>query len=642
MKHALLLMFAACSFPDLVHRDAGGDGPDANPSSVRGTSILQHHLLDGSVVMAPEDLSRYTIKAYLPNSDDTFTVVDVTGTAQGTFEIPNVPPGTTYYLSLVYPEIINQPTPPPELIVSDERELELGYPTVGRPDATEVRLASTVSLNLTNLVPWTDYDYFNVDSFNTGTEVPGLGTATNLPTAGATTTTNMSFDWRDGINHVIGRLPSLLDATRGDDLFVSQSRIALRHTGRATYATIQEIAVAKITDLVQSEGAPLTVNGALVHNTLDKTMNLTVGVEQFRSYLRDRTRITNEGVQIDAVLGPITQYQTTIGTGPWSMSIGYPGKSMRGIPDSVVLPALAYGDAAAYPTAWNRVLVTNYQTFRTLRLPGSTSAAGILPPIVTYTALSGSSASSTPIVRPTAALRIAGVTETGEPRAVAFDGTHGVVVDWDAVTDADGYQLIVDHVYLDGARTTGKRIALVRTRETRMVLPPDLFERGERYLVGVYSVKGIDEAGQRRFRLPYGFAGVASNALLFSDACGNGVMETDLGEECDTSGASATCDADCSLPICGDVIHNTFTSEACDTGADSPSCDRDCTPVVCGDNLWNQMAEDCDDGNTVMSANGCSATCTRVGTCGDNTVQGFFETCEPPNTASCGPDCQSL
>ena len=62
--------------------------------------------------------------------------------------------------------------------------------------------------------------------------------------------------------------------------------------------------------------------------------------------------------------------------------------------------------------------------------------------------------------------------------------------------------------------------------------------------------------------------------------CGNGIQET--GEQCDDSGASATCTADCTIvvvpdPVCGDGTRD--PNEQCDDGntANSDGCSADCT-----------------------------------------------------------------
>lgn len=62
--------------------------------------------------------------------------------------------------------------------------------------------------------------------------------------------------------------------------------------------------------------------------------------------------------------------------------------------------------------------------------------------------------------------------------------------------------------------------------------------------------------------------------------CGDG--NVDPGEECDTAGASATCDADCTFPVCGDGVWNPLAGEECDDGdtMNGDACDDHCKPTV--------------------------------------------------------------
>ena len=66
------------------------------------------------------------------------------------------------------------------------------------------------------------------------------------------------------------------------------------------------------------------------------------------------------------------------------------------------------------------------------------------------------------------------------------------------------------------------------------------------------------------------------------------------------------CDENCVLE-CGNGAPD--AGEDCDTSGESATCDDDCTFVDCGDNNVNEAAnETCDDGNTV-SGDGCSDVC---------------------------------
>ncbi len=124
--------------------------------------------------------------------------------------------------------------------------------------------------------------------------------------------------------------------------------------------------------------------------------------------------------------------------------------------------------------------------------------------------------------------------------------------------------------------------------------------------------------------------------------CGDG--EVGAGEQCDTGGQSATCDADCTYADCGDGDLNEPAGEECDDGNsnDFDVCANDCTtqiPANCGDSLIG-AGEECDDG---AETDQCDADCSLV-VCGDgyrNALAG--EECDDGNQQpgdACEPDCR--
>lgn len=641
---AALLTASACSFPDLVHRQNDAASLDADPNTVHGTSVITYVRADGSVSTKPEDLSGYHIQAYVPNGEDVFTVVEGSGTVDGTFSIPNVPVGTTYYLSLTYPSTPNTPPPAPRLFVTDQRTLSIGFTMLGRDDVVEVHSASSLVLDISNLLPWTAQDYINVGSFNTGSEFTDTSVVTNAPSVGATSLTGFSFDWRNaGTTHQAGSLPGLIDASHGDDLYVTQIHDKLFATTKATYKLDQSVAYLKRTDLTQVDGAPLSVIGAMTAITMNKSVTITAQLAQFRAQYTDASRLAEQGFDIYAVASPVSQYLNLFGPQLWHVGGGQPYNTSyaRGFPATLTLPPVAYGEPAEYASAWSRVTYMQYRSSRVYRVPGTTNTGMIRLAHETYVP-SSATPNLVPAIRPVAMISVGDNTSTDEPGTVRFDGTKGLVVDWDDVTLADGYRVFITKFVADGTVGRGITIAFVDTTESRLVVPAQLLARGERYNFIVYTIKGRDETSLREYRLPGGFAGRSTNILLLSDACGDGVTDPTLGEECDTMGQSATCDADCSLVLCGDGYRNAAANEACDTGAASVSCNADCTPTTCGDAKFNAAIEDCDDGNTTETANGCSSTCTRLGTCGDSQIQTFFEQCDPPNGTTCGIDCRTM
>jgi cysteine-rich repeat protein len=195
--------------------------------------------------------------------------------------------------------------------------------------------------------------------------------------------------------------------------------------------------------------------------------------------------------------------------------------------------------------------------------------------------------------------------------------------------------------------------------------------------------------------------GISLHGVVELTDCGNGVPQSDQGEECDDGNADPAdgctnwcticgngvvspyeqcddgnltdhdgCNSDCQLPICGDRIvdpgeqcddgnsddfdgcTNSCTRcgnrvvtrpEECDDGntSNSDACRNDCRFNVCGDGFRNPATEQCDDGNTA-SEDGCSAAC-RTEYCGDRVWQtGLGEQCDDGNAINgdgCEADC---
>jgi len=124
--------------------------------------------------------------------------------------------------------------------------------------------------------------------------------------------------------------------------------------------------------------------------------------------------------------------------------------------------------------------------------------------------------------------------------------------------------------------------------------------------------------------------------------CGDGV--TDTGEDCDDSGESATCDADCTVPVCGDGVTNVTAGEDCDDAGESASCDADCSDAICGDGTLNTTSgEVCDDGagNNDVTPDACRTNCMPAG-CGDGVIDSGEFCDDAGESATCDDDCTAV
>ena len=125
--------------------------------------------------------------------------------------------------------------------------------------------------------------------------------------------------------------------------------------------------------------------------------------------------------------------------------------------------------------------------------------------------------------------------------------------------------------------------------------------------------------------------------------CGDGIVDTEDGEECDNGANNSNvladaCRGNCMLPACGDLVID--TGEICDDGniVGGDGCREDCTEEICGDGILDPN-ELCDDGNNT-NGDGCRADCTQE-RCG-NGVPDVGEECDDGNNTlgdGCRPDC---
>ena len=133
------------------------------------------------------------------------------------------------------------------------------------------------------------------------------------------------------------------------------------------------------------------------------------------------------------------------------------------------------------------------------------------------------------------------------------------------------------------------------------------------------------------------------SAICRLPGCGDGIIDPD--EECDDGIDNSdtdpdACRTDCVVPFCGDAIVD--TGEECDDGNSVPAddCTNDCTEPACGDGIV-QEGEECDDGNLIPD-DGCSATCLAP-QCGDSVTQiDLGEDCDDgdrDDTDLCLTDC---
>jgi cysteine-rich repeat protein len=608
--------------------------PAASNSNVVGCWFDEFISSDVQSTTAAHDLSHFTIQAWVPdNTAAGFHSEPSTVIAPGVFTIDMVPAGVTYYL-----EVLDTSTPGaiPTYYATAQRALDLSVVAVGRPGTSPVTKQTTVTLNIDKMTAWLSPDYLLLDSFSVDTEnfVGYPAAPSNPPTDGATSI-GLTLNWQNSYGFVFP--PMLLDLAHHDDLWVTHNTsITLSDQANHPY-TGQVVADAfTSTDVDMKDGQPLTLNGSFSQVTPTATQDFTVNLADLRTALSDANHYFDENVGCGLLVNPASTYGNGIGPtiGGFTVDTNTNEAALLG---QATLATLHYGNP--YPASWPVVMPCSVQHTRLFRAPGATKIGALTASITVW------DSGQTPYLFHSQGHAPTGITIGGQPLldggAVAFDGTAPVMVTWNAVPMTDSYIVDVYEVALDVTKTTITHLAIFRTGATSLALPGSLFTKGHYYLFAVGETRqtAAYSTGQlNRSSTPHSGGGVISGIFRFSNDCGNGTV--DAGEDCDTKGATATCDADCTAIKCGDGTVNTAAGEQCDDVLDSPHCNAGtCKTSVCGDNYWNQAAgEECDDGN-IVNGDGCNSQC-KLEHCGNGTLDNF-EDCDDGNNTN-GDGCNAF
>jgi cysteine-rich repeat protein len=629
MRALAVLVLASCSnilgIDDVRLRDAGGGGPDTGPppNTVIGRSFTRHNTPAG-MMEVPTDLSQVVVQALIvdPAQPAGYRVSVGTGRTDGTFTIPDVPDGAPFLLKLNTSYFATT-------LHDLDRHFE--FPLRGAPKPAELSAPTMVDFNVTNMTPFVNgpegvFSRIEINSLNVGYQ--GQVFLDNNATALAT-----SYDWENGFSIVSTAIP-LPDATQGDDLTMLHLR-----DDRVPGGFGRKQVVTRVIDTFMpsgvtiANGATTNVAGSWTPATVNRSINLSVTRGLFDNAYDGTSQVQGMFVSLHAhpVFNDFDFWSTVFVAHfiDWSRSAS-------------LGEAVGFMYADPYPASWSRILVVDYQRFRWVRLPNTTTPTAIFASNVRALAYTGGNPITNPVVQAPANIKVNGK-DAGAGGLINFDGTAPVEMTWNAVAAAEQYFVRVDRVFPNGSQTRRSSAAGLTTAQTSIKIPAEVFSGGEFFAFTVMAVQSPADysAGQLIPNgTPHNLASAPGGLFRLSSRCGDG--NVDPGEECDAAGENAMCDVDCTARLCGDGLRNAAAGEACDTIRDTSGCDADCTLPACGDNYVNTIVEDCDDGNNTDQGNGCSTACKLNNVCGNGTVQPIAEQCDPGGageTSACDNDC---
>lgn len=542
---------------DLHDATLAADGPpsaDAHLGDVNGNATDQLVNSPTTTQSMPEDLTSETLQAYVPDGQGGFQIIDGKGRADGTFAIPNVPE-TGYYL-LDIPQGRSLAT----FYYTTSRAPDLGTYRLGRTDGVAPTQLTTVSFDIAAMTPYHVPDKMVVYSLSAA-ESSGVMTP---PLSDGATTAALPINW--------GHLPGATLLRAGDDLIVEHLQTITNIVNGVTTQITRPTDVYYDASHALSDGVPATITGNFATPATAQTLNFSMSPQSFI-----------DGLDFPPDKGLSVVFGRFAGFSPETSRYDY-GMIQVALTATAPPPSVfaSWSFADPYPAAWLRfqsdsiAMAWTFQTRSThLSLYYNAGVASEVVPASTTISLA-------PLLGVPHDILVNGA-PTKSVTAIPFAGDHSVKIGWAPVVGVGKYVVDIERIdtVSNSARASG--VASFTTSETSIEAPATLFTVGDSYFVWVTAIKtNADYKGGalKRPGFPRESRGAVTARLLFAASCGNGAVDASY-EECDSSGvATVTCNADCTTSICGDGIMNTIAGEQCDlgtmNGVAGQCCDSTC------------------------------------------------------------------
>jgi hypothetical protein len=479
----LALLLIACASEAPVEKDL----------TVRGTAATTFVSESEPPVSTPDDLTDVSFDALVPNRD-AYTTYAGTGNPDGTFSIPNVPFGASFYAHYE----LKSPTSFHQYVYTSARVLDFGSATGVRSNVAPASSGTQLTLsNIEGLSPWAAED--SIVYYALGANLYSYGEAPPIDS----TALNQTLEWEP--------FPLLL-GTQRDRLYLLQySAVSVRST-RASVLTRS----AQVPSFDMIDGGNTAIVGPPTGFTISPTLSATFDWRRSQFYAFADDVVPGRGMPeyqlyVNALAGGPSLPYGLFDVSPFLMGIDSTFEEAYDID----LGQITFGNP--FPSSSHGVFGSATATFSVRTLFSETNALLTLSAVISVAApLSSFSAGPiVPLVGPPTAIQINGQDAFTINTPVTLQPT----LSWSPPTvgTPTWYEVRVRRVYVregtNGAALT--TVAVFRTPLTRLTLPPDLLAPGESYTFLLTSryMPGGDLSRPFRFSLPTARAEAVTNLV---------------------------------------------------------------------------------------------------------------------------------
>jgi hypothetical protein len=423
---------------------SGDTSPPTPMGDIKGT-VVDTFVWKGVTTTVPRSPEETAIAALVPKPDGNFETIPAEIQADGSFQIKD--PGASYYL-----KVSDVKGGAPVFYWTDARVVVLGETFGRRPDAKAITMPSTsVVIDATGLNPWQYDDLLQIDSLGAGARarIFQFEQPEHLP-LGDTTVSGATFE-ADELNE-----PNLIDGSKGDVAYLTQ--LATRDLNGFPYSSVGK--VLKPAPFTMSDGGSTKISG-----TFEDVPQKTLSIDWKRS-------------KIAALAPDIHPLAAAYGV---NLFIYADKATLLSNVDSGfndITGDLTFGNP--FPSDLD-LTASAWAIFRySVTLPGATSEQVLLGRTECKLPLPDSGiAVLEPVVSPVKNLKVNGQSTESAVLGAGLSPT----VSWDASStiDAAYYIVTVRKLESDVYSTGGVAIAILRTTETTVAIPPGILSEGGFY-----------------------------------------------------------------------------------------------------------------------------------------------------------------
>jgi hypothetical protein len=577
---------------------------ESGTRTVRGSKIKTFLEANNKITQVPIDLSSLQVAAIVKldgaaGQPNTMTISG-SGSADGTFSIPDVPKGT-YTLQVGT-----------EFTVTSADNVDLGFVELGRPNRTPVVdiVATGLDVTLTGMQPWEDGNLLTAYSpsannwwffFDQGLAAP--------PTVGQTALTNAAVNYDTSglgaLDHMVATDPfafvQYTNKTASDGVTIYQAPTKIANTSVTTVEGQLVPVSAAFSDIPQTESVTLDVrqleweNAAGWDGTHPTLINPTAQPMKFTSF----QVLSAPSVAIDLFGQP-----GGANYGQFSATLDYffiespPGQNNT-------FTNLTFGKPDIGGFAFAPILFSG-TTYRVqFQLPGTAAPTNQFANLQNQRLATTNSFTVAPTLGPIRDPQIDGASLFGSPQDVSPTAT----ISWSApaLGNASQYNLKINKLFVNANNNTAKTVvATIRTTDTRVAIPTGILEPGASYYVVITANDDGNIDAPLRHRFPFSLAPMVSSMFTV----GAGTIDpnpTPDGGSGSIDAPPAPVDApevDAALIDAAPVACDLFTQTGCNAG---DGC------YDFGSNIQ------CAPGGSVAVGNSCAAVseCTPGGGCMD-------------------------